>query len=116
MSEFSGILDEFSELFTTIEHHRKVKVEGDLGDYWEWNLIGTFEGVLRPLSGDKQLSADKETFYSDHVIYCDPREVQEGDHFKVDNKYYKSKFPYDVMNTGDLMKIETELTGHEVSE
>ena len=45
----------------------------------DWGKPHTFKGCLRPLAVDKRFSADKQTIYATHKIYCLPFKVSEHD-------------------------------------
>lgn len=72
-----------------------------------WGTVETIEGMMRPLSGDKRVMADKETFYSTHKFYCQPTEIKTGDRLRKDGMEYQVKFAQDVNNLGRLMQVDT---------
>lgn len=75
----------------------------------DWALQQTIDGRLRPLSGDKKLSAEKDTIFATHKFYCEPTDIKPGDQIRKDDVVYKVKFAPDIMDFGLLMQVELEL-------
>jgi len=74
-----------------------------------WSKQSDLEGLMRPLTGDRKLSAYKETDFATHKFYMKPADIQQGDEIRKDNVHYKVKNAPDMMNFGMLMQIELEV-------
>lgn len=67
-------------------------------------------GLMRPLSGELKLSADKNTAFGTHRFYCLPTtNLLSGDYLSTGGVRYEVKFPADVMNFGRLMQCDCEV-------
>ena len=69
-------------------------------------------GRMRPLTGDKRISADKDTYFGDHRFYCSPADILEGDVLTKTGSTtttYEVKHAPDMMTMGRLMQVDCEL-------
>ena len=69
-------------------------------------------GCMRPLTGDKRISAEKDTYFADHVFYCEPVDILESDViFKTGSTAttYTVKHASDMMTMDRSMQVYTEL-------
>ncbi|SNR95508.1 phage head-tail adaptor, putative, SPP1 family [Anaerovirgula multivorans] len=70
----------------------------------------TIQGRIRQLNTDERISADKETVFTTHRLYCFPADIKATDRMTYKGKTYEVKGePNDVMNFGRLMQIELEV-------
>ena len=72
----------------------------------------SISGRMRPLTGDKRISADKDTYFGDHRFYCDPVDILEGDYLTLTGStttVYEVKHAPDMMTMGRLMQVDAEL-------
>ena len=84
------------------------------GSTGAWATHLTVDGCLRPLSGDKRLSADKSTVYASHRFYTDVADIRESDRYQdPDGNNYIIKFIADPMSMGNHLQIDLELS-HEL--
>ncbi len=68
------------------------------------------EGRMRPLSGDKRLSADKVDAFATHRFYCRPTAaIVPGVALGQGSADYVVKFAADVMTQDRLMQVDVEL-------
>ena len=74
-----------------------------------WTFQANVEGRMRPLTGTKRLSADKETFFGDHRFYCFPADIRKGDQLRNGSRNYDVKFPADMMTFDRFMQVDCEL-------
>ena len=82
------------------------------GPEYQWSTHLTVDGRLRPLAGDKRLSADKETLYASHKFYTDVADIKDTDRYKdPEGNLYTIKFVSDPMNMGNHLEIDLE-QGH----
>ncbi len=73
---------------------------------------GSVSGVMRPLSGEYRLSADKDTAFATHRFYCNPSSlILPGRYLSTGGKKYEVKFASDMMNMGRLMQVDCEVVG-----
>ncbi len=74
---------------------------------WEEKL--TFSARLRPLSGDKRLSADKLTEMATHKLYSDVLEFSVYDRYvDPDGRKYRITYIGNVMNMNNHMETELQ--------
>lgn len=72
----------------------------------------SLSGLMRPLTGDYRLSADKETAFATHRFYCEPTtELTPGRFLSTGGTEYEVKFASDIMNMGRLMQVDCEAIG-----
>jgi SPP1 family predicted phage head-tail adaptor len=91
-----------------IERKTEVKKAGGaVKPTWATHL--TVDGLIRPLTGDERLSADKTTLYSTHRFYTDPGDITEADRVNDNGTIYRIKFPADPMGFGRFMQVDLEL-------
>ena len=86
----------------------------EIPDAWggvvqDWAAHLTIEGLIRPLSGDKKLSADKDTAFGTHRLYCFPADITTADRIVWGGVNYAVKFASDVMNFGRFMQVDLEV-------
>lgn len=74
-----------------------------------WTTHLTVDGLIRSLTGDERLAADKMTLYSTHRFYTDPADITEADRVNDGGILYRIKFPDDPMSFGRFMQIDLEL-------
>jgi SPP1 family predicted phage head-tail adaptor len=74
----------------------------------EWAKLEDVSGLMRPLSGNLKMSADKETVFATHRFYCLPTDIEPGDQIR-NGKKYEVKFASDMMNFGRLMQVDCEV-------
>ena len=102
-----GNIDKY---FEPVVIERYTSTYNDFGEEVKtWTTHLTIQGRLRPLNGTERFSADKETLFATHRLYCFPADIKETDRVKYDNKYYNIKFVSDVMNFDILYHIDCEL-------
>jgi len=75
----------------------------------DWEKQADVEGRMRPLTGDKRLTADKETFFGSHRFYCFPTDIRKGDQLRNGSNNYDVKFPSDMMAFDRFMQVDCEL-------
>lgn len=82
------------------------------GPEYTWTTHLAVDGRLRPLSGDKRLSADKETVFASHKFYTAVADIKETDRYKdPSGNIYTIKFISDPMSMGNHLEIDLE-KGH----
>jgi hypothetical protein len=67
---------------------------------------------MRPLTGDKRISADKDTYFGDHRFYCSPVDIKENDVLTKTGSsgtQYEVKHAPDMMTMGRLQQVDCEL-------
>lgn len=104
-----------SKYYTTgHEIERSTDATGGFGGFARtWSSHLSPAGRLRPLSGDQQLSADKETAFATHRFYCAPDDIKVTDRYKdPDGNIYRIKFVSDVMNMDNHLQVDLEYQGH----
>lgn len=74
-----------------------------------WTTHLTVDGLIRSLSGDERLAADKMTLYSTHRLYTDQADITEADRVNDNGQIYDIKFVHDPMGFGRFMQIDLEL-------
>jgi hypothetical protein len=77
-----------------------------------YSLLATVSGRMRPLSGNKQISAEKMTYFADHRFYCAPTDLQE--YYMLakagsTDTTYTVKHAADMMHMGRLLQTDCEL-------
>ena len=108
--------------FYTPGHIIQRKIE--LKDEWggsteEWTDLIIIEGKLWQLSGDKRLSADKETIFADYKFACNLTDIKEADRYiDPDNRIFKIKAIAERKRPGGTGHLELELehTGEKLEE
>jgi len=94
---------------------RKTEIKDDWGGTTEeWTDLITIEGKLWQLSGDKRLSADKETIFADYKFACGITDVTEKDRLiDADNRVFEIKTVAQRMRPdgNGHMELELEYTG-----
>ena len=87
---------------------------GNVPDAWGGNVpthsvhIAALSGRLRPLSGDMRMSADKDTFFGTHRLYCFPADILPGDEIRWGARRFKVNAASDMMSMARLMQVELE--------
>ena len=85
---------------------RWTEEQDDYGGITEqWTKQADIDGRMRPLTGDKRLSADKDTFFGSHRFYTKRADIKEGDQLRKD-KDYEVKFVADIMQFGELVQVD----------
>jgi SPP1 family predicted phage head-tail adaptor len=92
-----------------IERIDKVMSNG-IGGYVEsWKTHLSINGKMRPLSGKEQLSADKQTVFATHKLYCAIADITEMDRVVFNGDIFEIKnIPKDVMNMHNHYEIDLE--------
>ena len=85
----------------------------DAGYTQVWSTAATVKGRLRPLSGRERMSADKQTLYADHRLYCAPVAITEKDRVACEGKTFDIVFVKNVMSMNRHLEIDLLLRGHE---
>lgn len=88
---------------------RKTSVSNGLGgmvDSWSTHL--TIDGRIRPLSGNEKISADKNTLYVTHRLYCSILDITEKDRVLFNGVKYEVKFVANPMNFGRYLMVDLE--------
>ncbi len=76
----------------------------------EWNLSHEVMGRFRPLSGERKLSADKQTEFADAKFYCAiDADIETGDRLVGNGQTYDVKIPQDPMSMGRFLQVELKL-------
>jgi SPP1 family predicted phage head-tail adaptor len=74
-----------------------------------WSTHLPIKGKMRPLSGTEQLSADKQTIFATHKLYCAIADITEMDRVVFEGDIYEIKnIPKDVMNMHNHFEIDLE--------
>jgi len=90
--------------------HRKAVTQDAAGGITEtFSTHAAVEGRMRPLSGNKIVSADKATYFADFRFYCFPADILEGDRLVKGSDTYDVKHAADMMDFGRLMQVDCEL-------
>ena len=85
---------------------------GSTTDTWgnpiESYSTGTaLSGRFRPLSGDRKLSADRQTPFADAKFYCSSTStVAVGDHLRKSPDVYEVTWVQNVMDTDRFLQVE----------
>ena len=73
---------------------------------------GTVSGLMRPLSGELKLSADRDTSFGSHRFYCAPSTmITPGRYLSTGGAMYEVKFAADMMSMGELMQCDCQVVG-----
>lgn len=85
---------------------------GGYGDTWTDSV--TFKGCLRPLTGDKQLSADRQTIVATHRLYCPIIDLAVNDRV-VDSagRVYRIVGVIDSMSAGGYLTADLLFSEHD---
>ena len=99
---------------------RKTHKKNDIGGWKEeWTTHALVVGLIRPLSGQERLSADKHTLVATHKFYCSPIDIKEGDRLIKDDRVFDVVFVKDPMSMGHHLEVDLLEVGrgdYEVSE
>jgi head-tail adaptor len=72
-----------------------------------WSTGTAISGRFRQLSGDKRLSADKQTEFADAKFYCAySTGVAVGDQLRKGSDYYEVKFVHNPMDMDRFLQVE----------
>lgn len=110
------------ESFFTSGHRiqRKTELEDEWGGVTEeWTDLIFVDGKLWQLSGDKRLSADKETIFADYKFACNLTDIKGTDRFvDADNRIFKIKAVARRTrpNGAGHMELELESVGEVLTE
>lgn len=79
-----------------------------------WNDKLEFTGRLRPLTGDKQLSADRQTIVATHRLYCPVLDIIPKDRI-VDSagNIYRVVGIVDTMSAGEFLTCDLFYSEHD---
>jgi SPP1 family predicted phage head-tail adaptor len=76
----------------------------------EWVLSHEVEGRFRPLSGERRLSADKQTEFADAKFYCAiDADIETGDRLVGNGQIYDVKIPLNLMSMDRFLQVELKL-------
>ena len=106
------MLNNIQRWFTDeLQHYSWAVEEDDWGnDIEKWSLQGNILGRFRPLSGDKKVSADKNTVFIDAKFYCKPDEnIIAGDELKYNDDVYEVVYVQNPMNMDKFLQVELKL-------
>jgi SPP1 family predicted phage head-tail adaptor len=89
---------------------RSTTVPNGIGGFvTTWTDHLAIKGKMRPLSGKEQLSADKQTIFATHKLYCALADITEIDRVVFDGDIFEIKnIPQDVMNMHNHYEIDLE--------
>lgn len=80
------------------------------GQVDDWTLHLSIDGIIRPLSGNEAVSADKLTLIATHTLYCGVHDILETDRIRdAAGNEYDIKFVQNPMNMGNHLQISLEL-------
>jgi len=75
-----------------------------------WTSSHLVEGRFRPLSGERKLSADKQTEFADAKFYCaTDADIITGDRLVGNGQTYDVKIPIDLMSMDEFLQVELKL-------
>ena len=88
--------------------HSLTSTEDAWGNPVEGYSTGTaIMGRFRPLSGDRKLSADKQTPFADAKFYCSSTStVAVGDQLRKGSEVYEVTFPHNPMDMDRFLQVE----------
>ena len=87
-----GLINRFYTSGHKIQRYAAVGQDSYGGTTYDWEPHLTVEGKLWQLSGDKKLSADKDTIFSTHKFATDIADIKETDRYKdPSGKIYEIK-------------------------
>ena len=73
---------------------------------------GSVSGIMRPLTGERKLSADKHTAFADHRFYCTPTSIiTPGRYLSTGGVKYEVVFPANMMNMDRLTQVDCKVVG-----
>ena len=89
---------------------RNTPTQDAYGDPIEgWATVATFDGRLRPFSGDRRFDAETYGFEGDHVLYAPPgTTVANGDRVQYDGRTFNVVEVRDVQDEGSYLRIGLE--------
>jgi SPP1 family predicted phage head-tail adaptor len=74
-----------------------------------WNFSHTIFGRFRPLSGDRKLSADKQTEFADGKLYCATgSDIFVGDRIQRNGETYEVLFVQNPMSMDKFLQVEVK--------
>ena len=85
---------------------------GSTTDAWSNPIEGystgtALRGRFRPLSGDRKLSADKQTPFADAKFYCSSTStIAAGDQLRKSSDVYEVTFVQNVMDMDRFLQVE----------
>jgi len=107
----------FETGFVAEKRNRTATAIGGFEEEWVADTAiapaGAIMGRLRPLSGDEQLSADRQTPYATHRFYTGIHAITTHHRIKRNGRVYRVKVVRDVMTMGRHMEIDLEEVGHD---
>lgn len=104
----------FETGFVVEKRNRTATAIGGFEEEWVADTaVGTVMGRLRPLSGDEQLSADRQTPYATHRFYTGIHAITTHHRITKGGRVYRVKVVRDVMTMGRHMEIDLEEVGHD---
>ncbi|OEH86250.1 hypothetical protein BHU72_12000 [Desulfuribacillus stibiiarsenatis] len=98
-----------------IKVQRSISVKNGIGGHTEqWNEHLNISGLIDAVSGDKSISAAKETERVTHILFCAVNDIQSSDRI-VDQlgNIYRIKLVDNPMQMNSHMEILLEMVGHD---
>lgn len=87
--------------------------DGIGGHIKEEDTVITINGLIRPVWGDENLSADKLTVTGGHILYCEKEDttedITESKVVVYRNQKYEVLFVKNMMNFDDMLQVNLRL-------
>jgi len=106
------MLQNITRWFTeTWEVYRLSVVDDSWGNPIEtWSLSHEVMGRFRPLTGERRLSADRQTEFADAKFYCaNDADIITGDRLVGNGQTYDVKIPLNLMSMDEFLQVELKL-------